>query len=753
MKQMRVVRRIFPLKGRGFALPTVLIASVVMLSILTTTLIAVVSSRGALSSQYYQQLARTAAESGLVKAQVCLQASNYTPQWTAAQPLRPNTDCSGNVLSGASAYVLSNTGVRSTFTVGAASTLANGVQRVSVNATASLLRTSTGTEWRTFSAQTNALVSAPVSFEQVTFGYTSQSGAFFATIDAQGRPYTVGYNGLGQLGNGTTQNVVTPTQFILPAGARAQAMYSNFLSVGYALFAVTQDGRLFGAGNNDSGQLGNGTVSATQSTPVQFGLPSGVTARYVALLRQSTFVIGSDNNIYSAGACAYGQLGSGYTISGCTNRSTRVRVALPTVNTSQPNTLPVVNSDWVQSTNLAADRHNVYVRMQGGAVYGWGANEYGQLGNGTTTDSATPVKIGTWGDAGQPQATQLAYDGETLYVLDSSGQVHAVGKNNLGSLAGAKAPIMGSTGFCLDNPGNTSTIRTRIRIYTCNNSTAQKLEWTSEGELKFRPNSSSEFCVDNANNSSANGNPIQLYTCNGTVAQKWQYRDDGSIYHPSTGRCIDNPGNSASSGTEIQLYQCNATPAQAWNLQPTLVPERVPIPASSGRVTRITTDQWSTLFLTEDGKVWGAGGNERGMLGRGSANVMNPALSQFILPSGRTAVDFYTTKAGVTNSEYGNTYVILDDGSVYGAGANTFGQLGIGTTSTQENTPRRMNLPSGVRARSVQSGLGTTLVLTDQGQIYTVGNNQHGQLGDGTTNNSSTPKANIYTNVVPVTYY
>ena len=562
-----------------------------------------------------------------------------------------------------------------------------------------------------------------------------------------------GLNHIYQLGNGTTQNVVTPTQFILPAGARAQAMYSNFLSVGYALFAVTQDGRLFGAGNNDSGQLGNGTVSATQSTPVQFGLPSGVTARYVALLRQSTFVIGSDNNIYSAGACAYGQLGSGYTISGCTNRSTRVRVALPTVNTSQPNTLPVVNSDWVQSTNLAADRHNVYVRMQGGAVYGWGANEYGQLGNGTTTDSATPVKIGTWGDAGQPQATQLAYDGETLYVLDSSGQVHAVGKNNLGSLAGAKAPIMGSTGFCLDNPGNTSTIRTRIRIYTCNNSTAQKLEWTSEGELKFRPNSSSEFCVDNANNSSANGNPIQLYTCNGTVAQKWQYRDDGSIYHPSTGRCIDNPGNSASSGTEIQLYQCNATPAQAWNLQPTLVPERVPIPASSGRVTRITTDQWSTLFLTEDGKVWGAGGNERGMLGRGSANVMNPALSQFILPSGRTAVDFYTTKAGVTNSEYGNTYVILDDGSVYGAGANTFGQLGIGTTSTQENTPRRMNLPSGVRARSVQSGLGTTLVLTDQGRIYTVGNNQHGQLGDGTTNNSSTPKANIYTNVVPVTYY
>lgn len=753
MKRRNNAVRIFPLKVKGFALPTVLIASVVMLSILTTTLIAVVSSRGALSSQYYQQLARTAAESGLVKAQVCLQASNYTPQWSDAQPLRPNTDCSGNVLSGASAYVLNNTGIRSTFTVGAASTLANGVQRVSVSATASLLRTSTGTEWRTFSAQTNALVSAPVSFDQVTFGYTGESGAFFATIDPQGRPYTVGYNGFGQLGNGTTQNGVTPTQFVLPTGARAQSMYSNFLSVGYALFAITEDGRLFGAGNNDAGQLGNGTVSATQATPVQFGLPAGVSARYVALLRQATYVIGSDNNIYAAGACERGQLGSGYTISGCANRSTRVRVALPTVNASQPNTIPVVESGWVQSTNLVTDRHNVYVRMQGGAVYGWGSNEYGQLGNGTTNESSTPVKIGSWGDAGQPQATQLAFDGETLYILDSLGQVHATGKNNLGSLAGAKAPIMGSTGFCFDNPGNSTTIGVRIRIWTCNNSTAQKLEWTVDGELKFRPNSTSEYCVDNAGNGSADGNAIQLYTCNGTVAQKWRYRNDGSIYHPSTGKCIDNPGNSATQGTETQLYTCNGTAAQTWNLQPTLVPERVPIPASSGRVTRITTDQWTTLFLTEDGRVWGAGGNERGMLGNGSANIMNPALSQFILPSGRTAVDFYTTKTAVSSSPYGNTYVILDDGSVYGAGGNSFGQLGIGTTSTQENTPRRMNLPAGVRARSVQSGLGTTLVLTDQGRIYTVGNNQHGQLGDGTTTNSSAPKANIYTNVVPVTYY
>ena len=61
----------------------------------------------------------------------------------------------------------------------------------------------------------------------------------------------------------------------------------------------------------------------------------------------------------------------------------------------------------------------------------------------------------------------------------------------------------------------------------------------------------------------------------------------------------------------------------------------------------------------------------------------------------------------------------------------------------------KMNLPSGVVAASVQSGLGTAVVLTAGGKVYTVGNNSSGQLGDGTTVNSSTPQARQYVNVLP----
>jgi len=64
-----------------------------------------------------------------------------------------------------------------------------------------------------------------------------------------------------------------------------------------------------------------------------------------------------------------------------------------------------------------------------------------------------------------------------------------------------------------------------------------------------------------------------------------------------------------------------------------------------------------------------------------------------------------------------------------------------------------MNLPAGVRAQTVQNGLGTTVVLTDEGRIFTVGNNANGQLGDGTTNNSSTPLARQYANTRPIVLY
>jgi len=119
-----------------------------------------------------------------------------------------------------------------------------------------------------------------------------------------------------------------------------------------------------------------------------------------------------------------------------------------------------------------------------------------------------------------------------------------------------------------------------------------------------------------------------------------------------------------------------------------------------------------------------------------------------------TAKDVTSAMYGGGSSNYVNTFVVGSDGKVYGAGANNYGQLGDGTT-TDRSTPVVMQVINGttVRAKEVLSGNGTTVILTEDKKIYTVGNNANGELGDGTTTNSSTPKANRYTNILPVTSF
>ena len=746
---------------KAFALPTVLIASTVMLAVLTVTLASVQSGVVvALQSAHYNRYAKSAAESGMVMAKACLKSNNYISSWST-NPLKPNTNCAGTVQSGLSAYLHddANESLRSTFTVAAPITLANGVQQLTVTGTAERFRESTGVSFRTFEEISYASIAGQATFNSVAFGY-QEYGAFFGVIDPQGGVTSVGYNGNGVLGNGTTANSATPQPFLLPSTLRATQLYTNFLANGYNMFAITSDGQLYGSGSNSGGQLGNASTATAQSTPVKFTLPAGVKATYVAPGAGYTHVIGDNNNIYAAGNCASGALGYVYTISGCTNQSTYKRVALPAVNGADLNTLPVATSDGAQSTNIASDRLSVIVRMQGGRVYGWGDNSTGQLGNGTQTDSATPVQITTLGNTSQPKATQVAFDGVSTWILDSTGNVWSTGFNQYGSL-GTASTIGSASGKCLTNTGNSVTNGTQLSISDCNNSASQLVEWADNGQLKVRPNTTTEKCIENAGGLSTNGNPIRIAACNASsTAQKWTMEDTRKLLNPATGKCIENPGNSSTNGNALTLNACNATsgyPAQTWPLKNVLTPTKVVLPTGQGTVQRITTDQWSTLFLMSNGTVWGYGWSNAGQLGSGVISKYNPQIQKYILPAGRTAVNLYTaTKTGIGSEDLqaSNTFVVLDNGTVYGSGMNTFGELGNGTTSaTPVVTPVKMNLPAGVRAQTVQNGLGTTVVLTDEGRIFTVGNNANGQLGDGTTNNSSTPLARQYVNTRPIVLY
>lgn len=416
----------------GFTLPVILMISLTLLIIGLASLQTISAVRFNFESRYYTQLANEAAEAGVTRATYCLKNNNYQQTWGTAQgnpPLTQSTDCQGNQLSPAFSSIISAPGVITTFSIDDLEVRDDGAVLVAAQGSVSRLVGGSAQVLETYNRTIKKSVKPPdVKLGRIALGYYNYNGtgAYFATYGSDGSFRTAGSNNYGELGNGTTQNTLVPGKYILPAGKIADKAYSSFLAQGFQLFVQTTDGDLYGSGYGANGQLGNGQTNTINSTPQKFQLPNGEKATYVGPNGEATFVITDASNIYAAGSCANGMLGSGTCTSG--NVSTPVRVALPTPNVSDPNTIP--------DNEIATDYNSAFVRMKGGRVYGWGNNSWGELARGgtNTTGSNIPLQIGTFGDSGQPKATNLSFDGDTIYIVDSNGDAWAVGRNDNGQM-------------------------------------------------------------------------------------------------------------------------------------------------------------------------------------------------------------------------------------------------------------------------------------------------------------------------------
>src|SRR5450759_3381805 len=92
-----------------------------------------------------------------------------------------------------------------------------------------------------------------------------------------GSAWAWGYNNDGQLGNGTTTNSSIPVQVSLPSGTTVTAIAGGFEHS----LALTSTSQVLAWGYNGQGQLGNGTPTARR-TPVAVSLPSGTTVTAIA---------------------------------------------------------------------------------------------------------------------------------------------------------------------------------------------------------------------------------------------------------------------------------------------------------------------------------------------------------------------------------------------------------------------------------------------------------------------------------------
>lgn len=135
----------------GFALPTILISSIVMLTVLLVSVSSATAVRVAIQNQYYSQLAQAAGDAGVAYAKACLSANHNVPQWSNSNPLTPSTDCTGTVQSGYPTSVVTNGNIVSSYSIGLPTSDSNGrALIIPNNGFVNILRTSTGVVWRTY---------------------------------------------------------------------------------------------------------------------------------------------------------------------------------------------------------------------------------------------------------------------------------------------------------------------------------------------------------------------------------------------------------------------------------------------------------------------------------------------------------------------------------------------------------------------------------------------------------------------------
>jgi hypothetical protein len=215
-----------------------------------------------------------------------------------------------------------------------------------------------------------------------------------------------GANNEGQLGDGTTTDRTRPVEAV--TGALG-------LAAGQEHTCVITDTRTVSCwGRNDVGQLGTGTAGGNESSPQT--VPGLADIVDIAADDNNTCAVDENGDAWCWGSDTHGQLGDGGGSSGT------------------PEATPVaVSTTGVSGGFLQIDVGNRHVcaLAESSAVYCWGSDSAGQLGNGTATPDTSRPSVVTAG--GRPFVSVDA-GGDSTCATSRDGQAYCWGDNSAGQL-------------------------------------------------------------------------------------------------------------------------------------------------------------------------------------------------------------------------------------------------------------------------------------------------------------------------------
>ncbi|MEI6654205.1 MAG: cadherin-like beta sandwich domain-containing protein [Verrucomicrobiota bacterium] len=350
----------------------------------------------------------------------------------------------------------------------------------------------------------------------------------------------------------------------------------------------------------------------------------------------------------------------------------------------------------------------------------WGRNPaYGQLGNGTTTDSSVPVSVAQSGVLAGKTVVAVSAGYDYSLTLCADGTVAAWGENwfgfGNGSTTSSHVPVLVTQSGVLAGKTVVAVAAGRGHsLALCSDGTVAAWGGNTYGQL--------------GNNSVANSFVPVLVTLSGVLAGKNVIALSAGGWH-SLALCSD--GTVAAWGYNGHGQLGNGTTIDS--SVPVLVTKSGGLAGKT--VVSVAAGQFHSLALCSDSTIAAWGRNSNGQLGNNSATNSNVPVS--VMKSGVLAGN---TVIAVSAGDF-HSLALCSDGTVAAWGYNLDGELGNGST-TSSNVPVFVTL-SGVLADktvvAVSVGSQHSLALCSDGTVAAWGYNSGGEIGNGTTANSNVP--------------
>lgn len=246
---------------------------------------------------------------------------------------------------------------------------------------------------------------APTAVQtSLTFAQISAGLQHTVALTPEGRAYAWGFNAFSQLGDGTSTSRLTPT------AVQTNLTFTQVSAGLYHTAALTSEGQAYAWGFNARGALGDGTTE-NRLTPT--AVQTSLTFTQISAGREEhTVALTTQGQAYAWGRNARGELGDGTTPAHLAHRL-----------------VPTAVQTNLTFTQISAGRFFTLALTGGGQAYAWGRNDYGLLGDGSTTDRLTPVAVQT-----SATFTQISAGGDHNMALTAQGQGYGWGSNDSGAV-------------------------------------------------------------------------------------------------------------------------------------------------------------------------------------------------------------------------------------------------------------------------------------------------------------------------------